>query len=232
MPLFLPLWVIFLSTFFLPVYLFGTPRQAGYVAKVWGHGVIIALRLFHGIRYEIRGLEHLPPEPFIVASKHQSAWDTAIFHIILNRPVFVLKKELTRIPFFGPYLTRMGMIPVDREGQLAALKDMVAQSKNRLEDKRSIVIFPEGTRTKPGERVTYHPGVAALYTNPEINVPVVPAALNSGLYWPKKGKKHKGTIVLEFLPPIMPGMKRKEFLPLLEQQIEEVSGRLNEEAGV
>ncbi|MCD6034502.1 MAG: acyl-phosphate glycerol 3-phosphate acyltransferase [Rickettsiales bacterium] len=227
--MFMPLWVIFLAVFFYPVYLFGTSRNVGFVAYVWAAGVLFAVRVLCGIKHEVKGLERLPEGSYIIASKHQSAWDTAIFHVLLNRPVFILKKELTKLPFFGPYLGKMGMVAIDRSGQLAALKDMVVQVEGRLKQGRPVVIFPEGTRTKPGAKVKYHPGIAALYTHESIDAPIVPVALNSGIFWGRSSfMKKQGVVQIEFLPPLEKGLPRKVFMETLERQIEEASTRLLE----
>jgi len=165
----------------------------------------------------------------LIAAKHQSAWDTIIFSILLWDHCFVLKQELTRIPLFGWYLTRAGLIPVDRSGGAAALKKMVADARRAAEAGRPIVIFPEGTRVAPDAHRPYHPGVAALYS--QLEVPVVPCALNSGLFWGRRSfAKRPGTITLEFLPAIPPGRPRKTFLAELEQAIEGRSRALAAEA--
>jgi 1-acyl-sn-glycerol-3-phosphate acyltransferase len=190
-----------------------------YLGRAWAHPIIAALKITCGLGYEVRGREHLPQGAVLIAAKHQSAWDTIIFSILLWDHCFVLKKELTRIPLFGWYLTRAGLIPVDRSGGAAALKKMVADAKKAAAAGRPIVIFPEGTRVAPDAHRPYHPGVAALYG--QLDVPVVPCALNSGLFWGRRRfAKRPGTIVVEFLPPIAPGKPRKAFLTELEQAIE------------
>ncbi len=183
-----------------------------------------------GIEYEIRGRENLPTDgPFIIASKHQSAWDTLIYNIIVLDCAYVVKRELFLFPFFGWFLWRVGMIGIDRKGGASTLKRLVASCKARLEVGRSIVIFPQGTRTPPSTKNPYLPGVAALYT--QCNVPVVPTALNSGMFWPRRTfLKHPGTVVIEFLPAIEPGLRRREFSTLLEEAIESATTRIEEEA--
>ncbi len=130
--------------------------------------------------------------------------------MLLDQPGIVLKRELLYIPFYGWYLWRAAAIPIDREGGGNALRRMVRDSKQTLVENRSILIFPEGTRQKPGAPPDYKPGVAALYG--QLGVPCVPVALNSGLYWQGFIKK-PGTILLEFLEPIPAGMRRRELLP-------------------
>jgi 1-acyl-sn-glycerol-3-phosphate acyltransferase len=197
--------------------------------RFWGALVIGSLEKLVGISREVRGWENLPPGPVVIASKHQSAWETMIFLLLLDRPVYVLKKELRKIPLWGWYSDRYGNIAVDREAGASALKKMVADTLAALKEGRSVVIFPEGTRTPPDERKPYHPGVAAVYAR--AGVPVVPVALNSGLFW---GRRHfikrPGRIVLEFLPPMPAGLDRRGFMAELEGRIETATDRLVAEA--
>jgi len=190
-----------------------------YLGRVWAHPIIAALGILCGLRYRVRGRENLPDGAVLIAAKHQSAWDTIIFSLLLWDHSFVLKQELTRIPLFGLYLIRAGLIPVDRKGGAKALRKMVAAAKAAAALGRPIVIFPEGTRVAPEQHRPYHPGVAALYG--QLQVPVVPEALNSGLFWRRNSFwKRPGTITLEFLPPIEPGLQRRDFLTRLETAIE------------
>jgi 1-acyl-sn-glycerol-3-phosphate acyltransferase len=137
----------------------------------------------------------------------------------------VLKRELLHIPMFGWYMRKVGMIAVDRSRGASALKQMVREAQATFAAGRSIAIFPEGTRTAPGEHKPYQPGVAALYT--QLGVPVVPIALNSGLFWGRKAfLKKPGTITLQILPAIPPGLDRKTFMKRLESSIEDASKAL------
>lgn len=197
----------------------------------WTHVARRGLKAIVGLDHEIRGLENLPDGPIILASKHQSAWDTMVFLWLFERPVYIVKKELLSIPFWGWCARRSGHIPVDRAGGGAALKQMVRDTLAALADGRQVVIFPEGTRTAPGRRRPYHPGIAALYSRAA--VPVVPVALNSGVFWGRRSfQKRPGTIVLEFLPPIEPGLDRKTFVNELQTRIETASDRLIAETGL
>ncbi|MEE8499643.1 MAG: lysophospholipid acyltransferase family protein [Kiloniellales bacterium] len=199
------------------------------IQQLWVGGSLALLAAVCGVRHEIRGWERLPPGPCVLASKHQSTWDTLIFPGLLPAPGFIIKRELRWIPLFGWYLRRTGCIEIDRKGGAMALKRMLAEARRTLAAGRYIVIFPEGTRVVPGQRKPYHPGVAALYT--QLQVPVVPVALNSGLFWGRrKFLKKPGRIVLEFLEPIAPGLPRKEFTAELERRIETASARLVAEA--
>ena len=190
-----------------------------YLGRAWAHPIIAALALLCGLRYRVVGRENLPRGAVLIAAKHQSAWDTIIFSILLWDHSFVLKQELTRIPLFGLYLIRAGLIPVDRKGGAKALRKMVAAAKAAAALGRPIVIFPEGTRVAPEQHRPYQPGVAALYG--QLQVPVVPVALNSGVFWRRNSFwKRPGTITLEFLPAIEPGLQRRDFLTRLEAAIE------------
>ncbi|MDA0702371.1 MAG: lysophospholipid acyltransferase family protein [Proteobacteria bacterium] len=200
-------------------------------ADLWSRGVFALLAGTVGLRHRIEGLDNLPERPAILASKHQSAWDTIAFYRILEAdPVYVLKRELTWIPILGWYLRRIGMVPVDRKGGAAALRRMTAAARAILAQGRRIVIFPEGTRTAPGTRRPYHPGIAALYIASDM--PVVPVALNSGQFWPRRGfLKRPGTITLRILPPIQPGLDRRAFVAELEGRIEEACAALTATPG-
>lgn len=198
----------------------------------WTNHVNALLRTIVGIRIEIRGRERLPAGPFIAAAKHQSAWDTLIWHTELDDPAIVLKKELLSIPVYGRMCRKSRMIAVDRAGGPSALKAMVADARAEIAASRPIVIFPQGTRTAPGapvEAAPYQPGVAALYR--ALDVPVVPVALNSGLFWARRSfLKRPGTIVLEYREPIPPGLDRRSFMATLTDRIEGGTAQLEAEA--
>jgi len=196
-----------------------------HVARLWAVMTLGCLRVLCNIRYEVRGHEHIPDGTALIASKHQSAWDTVVFWLILRKPVFVLKRELIYIPVFGWQLLLLKSISIDRKAGASAMKRMLREASARAGDNNTIIIFPEGTRSAPGATSVYHPGVAALYQN--LKLPVVPVALNSGLHWSKNAFiKKPGVITIEFLPPIPPGMKGRDFLPLLQTRIEEASRAL------
>jgi len=199
------------------------------VGRAWVRVTLILLLLTVGLRHRLVGLENLPKGPAIIAPKHQSTWDTLVFALPLNLPAYVLKRELLAIPLFGLYLRCAGMIAVDRAGGGAALKSMVAAARAAVAAGRHLLIYPEGTRTAPGQRRPYHPGVAALYG--QLDLPVVPVALNSGLFWGRRAfMKRPGIITVEFLPAIPPGLSRREFMTELERRIETASDRLAAEA--
>lgn len=196
---------------------------------IWAQGVMVLLRVLAGIRYELRGRENIPPGAVLIAAKHQSAWDTMIFHIIARDPAIVMKAELLKIPIYGWYCRHSRMIPIDRDTGSKALRAMVDAAKAAAAEERPIVIFPQGTRVAPDASAPYLPGIAALYR--QLGIPVVPVALNSGVFWPRRSIRRKpGTIVLEYLPPIEPGLTRKDFMARLENAIEPASRHLAETA--
>lgn len=187
----------------------------------WMRLVLAGLRPLVGIRYEIEGREHLPEGPVVIAAKHQSVWDTVIFFALLDDPQYVLKQELMRIPLWGSYARKCEMVAVDRAGKAAALKRMVADVQDRLAKGRQVIIFPEGTRTAPGQTRPYHPGIYAIYRGLPEGVPLLPVAVNSGHFWGRRSfVKRPGTIRMRFLEPIPPGLDRKAFMALLQERIE------------
>ena len=202
------------------------PRRAVWsMGRLWVRGSLLLLRAIVGLGHRVEGGEHRLAGPAIYAVKHQSAWDTLVFPTLLDMPAYVVKQELTRVPLFGAYLKRCGMIPVDRQGRASALKRMLAAARSAVAQGHPILIYPEGTRTPPGERRPYHPGVAALYG--DLDLPVIPVALNSGLFWGRRSfHKMPGTITIEFLPAIPPGLPRKAFMEELQQRLEGASARL------
>ncbi|MFC0632978.1 lysophospholipid acyltransferase family protein [Brevundimonas balnearis] len=205
--------------------LLGPHRPAMGVVRGWAKFVLFGLRWIAGVKVEVRGLEHRPRGAALVASKHQGMLDVVALLALLPDACFVLKKELMPLPFFGWFAWKTRMIAVDRSGHAKALKDMARQARARLADGRQIVIFPEGTRTQPGQPADYKPGVAAIYR--DLEGPCWPVATNSGLHWPAHGfMRRPGTVVFEFLPPIEAGLKRAEFMARLEHSIESASTRL------
>lgn len=217
-------WIIVIGILCLPLLIL--PRGAVvWSARLWCRGVMGLLAGTVGLTYQVRGRELIPEAPAVFASKHQSAWDTLAAVILVPDAAIVIKKELQPIPLFGWYLRKHGMIGVDREAGPRALKRMVADARAVLDAGRPVLIYPEGTRTAPGERRPYLPGVAALYLH--LGVPVVPVALNSGVLWARRSfVKHPGRVDVEFLAPILPGLDRKRFLAELEERIETATAAL------
>lgn len=210
--------------------LFFAPR--GWVMWAWklhARIVILLLRVLAGVRIEVRGREHLPEGACIVAAKHQSAWDTIAPMAYLSAPAVILKQELMRIPLYGWFARKLHMIPVRRGRGGAAMREMARAARSRAADGRQIFIFPEGTRRAPGAPPQYKPGVMLLYE--ELGVPCVPMALNSGLFWPRRSwRLYPGTVIMEFLPPIPPGLPREAFRERLIGATECATVRLIAEA--
>jgi 1-acyl-sn-glycerol-3-phosphate acyltransferase len=187
------------------------------------------LKVIVGTGLEVRGREHLPKGAALIASKHQSAWDTFALVPLLRDPAIIMKQELMWIPFYGWFSYKFRMIPVHREAGPSALRKMARDAKDRAAAGRHILIFPEGTRRPPGAEPRYHPGAVYLYE--ALGLPCVPVALNSGLYWPRRSlRRYPGTIIVEFLEPIPPGLPRKEFKQRLQDAIETATARLIAEA--
>jgi 1-acyl-sn-glycerol-3-phosphate acyltransferase len=189
------------------------------IVSVW------LLRVIAGTKLEVRGQDKLPKGACLVVSKHQSAWDTFGLVPLFRDPAIVLKDELKWIPFYGWFCVKFEHILVRRDKAAVALRTMIADAKSRAAQGREIVIFPEGTRQQPGAPPDYKPGYVALYE--ALELPCVPLALNSGLFWPRRQMiRHPGTIVVEFLDPIPAGLPRKEFRAVLEARLEAAAQRL------
>lgn len=216
----LALWLVG-GFFFL-----ATPRKWSVRAlQAWARSSDRLMKPIAGISVEYRGLEKIPPGPLLVASKHQSAWDTVGLLPIFDYPTMVLKRELLWIPVHGWFSMKFGMIGVDRSAGPKALRKLVADAKAAVADHRQVIIFPEGTRRAPGAEPDYKPGAAALYAG--LGVPCLPIALNSGLCWPRRTfLRNPGTITVEILDPIPPGLPRKAFSKLLEERIEDATNAL------
>jgi 1-acyl-sn-glycerol-3-phosphate acyltransferase len=183
------------------------------------------LRVVCGTTVEWRGLGKIPQGACIVACKHQSVWETFALYTVLDDPAYILKRELMWIPVFGWHMRKAGLIPIDRSAGLAALSRMTARAKKELERSRQVVIFPEGTRRPPGAEPSYRPGVAHLYA--KAGVACVPVALNSGLFWPRHSLlRVPGTVLVEALDPIAPGLDTRTFLNQLQNVLEESTARL------
>jgi 1-acyl-sn-glycerol-3-phosphate acyltransferase len=217
-------WTALVLALSLPLAL--APRAAMmWSARRLTSGVVDMLAVIVGLRFELRGDASLLRQPVIVACKHQSAWDTFIFYLLARDPAYVMKKELMAIPVYGWLARKQRMIAVDRKGGAAALRALLRAAEEAVAAGRQIVIFPQGTRVAPGASAPYQPGVAALYG--KLGVPVVPVALNSGRYWPRRSfLKYPGTIIVEILPPIPPGLAKPVFMAELERRIETASARL------
>ena len=206
------------------------PRPAiHWVVGCWARTLVFALKWTVGLQFEVKGREFIVDGAAIYAAKHQSAWDTFIYFLIFKNPSYVLKKELHRIPLWGLAAKKYGAISVDRSGGSSSLKQLINDTKDRLKHNYSVVIFPEGTRSAPGRKLPYHPGIAAMYG--ATDVPVIPVAVNSGLFWGRRSFiKRPGIITIEFLPPIEQGLKRRDFMEKLELTVEVTTDQLVSEA--
>lgn len=204
-------------------------RWGWWILPFWMKTNLLLMRWIVGLKVEFRGRENILPGGCIVAMKHQSAWETVALAQYFRRPTFILKRELQWIPIFGWYTSKFGQIPINRGKRSEALAAMMVAAKKAIEAGRQIMIFPEGTRRPVGAEPKYKYGVAHLYK--ELQCPVVPVALNAGAYWPRASfYVHPGTVIVEFLPAIPPGLSMGEFHAKVAQTIEDASNRLVDEA--
>jgi 1-acyl-sn-glycerol-3-phosphate acyltransferase len=226
--------LLFVAVFYINsavILVFGSPLLFG--PRSWAmaglkfHAVtsIWWMRVIVGTKLEVRGRENLPQGPALIASKQQSAWDTFGLIPLTRDPAMVMKQELLSIPLYGWFSRKFEMIPIQRELGPAALRRMAQEAASRAAQGRDIIIFPEGTRRAPGAPPAYKPGIALLYD--KLNIPCVPVALNSGLFWPRRSlTRRPGTIIVEFLPVIPPGVPRNEFVERLQQAVETATAQL------
>jgi 1-acyl-sn-glycerol-3-phosphate acyltransferase len=219
------LWSAILVVVLAPVAPFLSPAAIRRYAALWMRGIHLGLRWVAGLGFRVEGLEHLPDAPCIIASKHQSSFETLLFHTIRPDLAIGLKEELLGIPLFGWYLRLARNIAIDRGGAAKAMRSLIKGAERAVADGLSILIFPEGNRRPVGAPPDYKPGVAALYK--ALDVPVVPVALNSGRFWGRRSfAKQPGTITVRFLEPIPPGLERHAFMRLLEERIETATNAL------
>ena len=220
------LWSAFVIIGFLPT-LIMPDRCTLWMPIAWGHGTRFLLRWICGTRIRIVGLENLPKKQgYILASKHESAMETTLFHTMIPNAFYVLKQVLGWLPFMCLYFKKTHCILIDRKGGAVAMRNMLEATKKNLKMSKNLIIFPEGTRVKPRTKTKYNPGVALLYE--QCKVPVVPIALNTGYFWPKNDLyRYGGTVTFAFLPPIQPGLEKRQFLELLEKNIEDACAKMD-----
>lgn len=220
--LLLVFWMLVaVPTFLMP------PRVFMVVAKAWSRSSVWLMRVVCNTKVEYRGLEKIPEGPLIVASKHQSMWETFALLQFFDAPLFIYKRELAWIPFFGWYLIKSNMIGIDRGAGGRALLNMTRRAGAEVRRGRQLIIFPEGTRTPVGGEPNYKTGIAQIYV--DCGVACLPVALNSGLFWPRRNfMRYPGTLVVEFLDPLPPGLKRREFIERVSGVIEAATNRLVE----
>jgi len=220
----LALWTILMGFLSLP-FLFLPSKSIALPAKIWIRGIFIFLKYICGVTHEMRGLANLSGEPVIIVSKHQSAFETFALYYYLKKSFFIHKKQLFYIPIFGQYLMKHNMVSIDRMGQASTMRKMITDVKKKLDSGSTIIIFPEGTRTKPGAKADYKTGFIGIYNTSKRKLQ--PVALNSGLFW-QKGLKviKRGHIIIEFLPQIDIGLDKKEVLNKVENTIESATNKL------
>lgn len=213
-------WTFLCAVYAVIVSIFGR-MPLMYTARIWGMGVQFFLKHIIHLTYEIQGRHHIPQSgPYILACKHQSAWETTVIQMLCFDSAIILKRELVLIPLFGQVLKIAGAISVNRGKGRSVLPALIASAKKQVQKGRAIFIFPEGTRGQPGRAGHYRSGVYVLYHH--LNLPVIPAALNSGYFWPRRGfLKYPGHIILKVLPPILPGLKQDVFMDQLSTSIDE-----------
>jgi 1-acyl-sn-glycerol-3-phosphate acyltransferase len=222
--LMLVLWqIIAIPTFLMPRWAILN------IAKYWARSSIWLLRVICNTRVEFRGTEKIPKGPLIVASKHQSMWETFALMPLFEQPLYILKRDLTWIPFFGWYLIKADMIGIDRDAGARSLKDMARRAAEAVRRGRQLIIFPEGTRRPVDAEPQYKSGIGMIYV--DCGVTCLPVALNSGLFWPRRTfMRYPGTLVVELLDPLPPGLSRKEFNTRIATGIEDATNRLVEVA--
>lgn len=212
----------------IAVLIFPLPSLPRYlIISGWARFILFCLRWICGLRYRVEGREHLPSGPAVILSKHQSAWETIAFQQIFPPQVWVLKRSLLWIPFFGWGLAMTDPIAIDRASARQALEQVVTQGKQRLDNGRWVVVFPEGTRMAPGERGTYSPGGALLAAR--TGYPIVPVAHNAGEFWRKRGMlKRPGTIRVVIGPTLDgKGGHAKDLIKQVETWIESTMETIN-----
>ena len=220
----LSIWTIFLGILCIP-YLLLPSKFLRSPILFWIKGIFIMLKKICIINHEIKGLNNVPNEPIIVVSKHQSAFETFALYYYLNKSFFIHKKQLFYIPIFGQYLMKANMLAIDREGKTKTIRKMIFEVNKRLNDGSSIIIFPEGTRTKPGETPNYKTGFIGIYK--ATNRRLLPVAVNSGLFWPKKSfVMKKGNIIIDIQKPIDNNLPKQEVLEKVKKSIESASNKL------
>lgn len=195
-----------------------SPDHVLAVAMLWARILLVAVRIICGIKLDVTGLEHIPEGPVLIASRHQSAFDTFVWLTLLPRCCYVFKRELLRIPLFGPLISGSGMIAVDRDGGAKAIRDLLREADRAVRENRQIVIFPEGTRSEPGAPLVLQPGIAAVAARTGLSV--IPVSTNSGNHWGRRAfRKVPGTIRIVIGEPLPADMERKALMQALVSQL-------------
>ena len=214
------IWMLLLTPFALTAIIFMSSNLLLSVSKLWAKGVVRILEFTCGLYIKVSGLKNISKQPVIIAAKHQSALETLYLYSILDEAKYILKDSLRFIPILGLCFSYLNMIFIDRSSAVKSIRQIKDKAGKLLTNKKSVIIFPEGTRVTYGKKVKYNPGVAALY---ELNiVSIIPVALNSGKFWPKNSiMKYPGVCHIKFLPPIKSKLNKQEFMQQLEKAIEE-----------
>ena len=222
--LLLSFWTIFMGLLCLP-FLILPSSYLKHPIKLWIAGIFFFLKYVCLISHEIQGQEHIPSHAVLVASKHQSAFETFALFYYLPQAIFIHKKQLFWIPIFGQYLKKINMISIDRKGGASAMRRMLKKTKEKVALGFSIIIFPEGTRKKIGDAPDYKSGFVGIYK--EMNTKILPIAVNSGKCWPKHTfVKKAGHIIIKILPPLEANIDRKKILSDVEMKIEEATNKI------
>jgi len=221
---FLSVWTIFMGIICLP-YLFVSNSHIRKPINFWIMGIFKLLEVICNITHEIRGRENIPNHSVLIASKHQSAFETFALFFYLKKSIFIHKKQLFFIPIFGQYLKKTNMISINRSEGAAAMRKMLREAKSKIAGGYSIIIFPEGTRKIPGDKPNYKTGFIGIYNETESEI--LPIAVNSGHYWPKHTFiKTPGKIIIKILEPIPAKLKKNEVLEKIESVIEEETNKI------
>ncbi|MHB2210372.1 lysophospholipid acyltransferase family protein [Methylobacterium sp. CM6257] len=212
--LFAAYWAAWTTLFLAPLAIFllsGSPeRPIRGATRLWARGILAGLRRIVGLRYVEEGRQHLPAAPCLIVANHQSTWETLAFLVLVPDVAIVAKRELLAIPVVGWFLRRSPMIVIDRGNGTQALRTMIDEGRAAVAAGRSVLIFPEGTRGGIGTPLRFKRGVELLYGR--LGLPVVPVALNSGLFWPAGAATRAGTVVVSYLAAVAPGLPAAEFL--------------------
>ena len=218
------IWTLVLGILFLP-YLIIPKTNIRKLAILWINGILLNLQIICGITYEINGIQNIPNKAVIIASKHQSTFETLLLFKYIKNSIFIHKRELFFIPIFGLYLKKINMISINRADGPNAIRKMLNKVNAKIKTGNSIIIFPEGTRKKPGEIPNYKTGIAGIYKESEADV--LPVAVNSGNYWPKHTFiKKSGKITIAFLKIIPSKLDKKVFLEKIESAIEKETKKI------
>ena len=217
-------WTILMGVLSLP-YIFFPSKFIRFPAKIWIKGLFIFLKYICRVTHEVRGLNNLSGEPAIIVSKHQSAFETFALYYYLKRSFFIHKKQLFYIPIFGQYLMKHNMVAIDRTGKASAMRKMISDVKKKLDNGSTIIIFPEGTRKRPGDKPNYKTGFVGIYN--EVNRKILPVAVNSGLYWPKHTIFMKrGHIIIDIQECVETNLNKDEVFNKVVETIETATNKI------